>query len=1501
MRLAAIALAAGLVGLAPAVVTAATVLGIVSERSAGEVAAGAHEFLDAHPEHEIVLRTPDQLADKSDREVAALWADADAVLLAAVFGDQVGRLERLLRDHPPAQETPLLAINSDRRITRLSRLGGQRVLDDLTDEQVNDLVANPDTGVDPGEHLAERRAAFPDQDAWLEGRAFYQGRSPEHIDGLFRWLLAQAGHAMEVPEPRPRDPVRYYRHGEASADPASLDLDEGPVVGLLDMDSGDRPGDRALLDATCEALEQRGIQCFAVLARWGGASLEAVGTMAHRAAPADLSAIVSMQYFTVGGGEKRRAVTEAFRALDVPVIKGIRLSGTTGAEWQLSEEGIPWDSVHYQLAMPELQGVSQPMVLAVAQPPQIDEATGVQLTLTRPVAERVDALADRLQRWQRLQSRDNADKRVALVYYNHPPGRHNVGADKLDVPESLFEMLQALDAAGYDTGTLPEDPAALLDMIQDRGINLPDNAEALEELAGRVPSLNRDEYLEYFTTLPKPIQAELEHGPVGYLHERLTEAKRDEHSTLGERLLERGVSDLRHMLENHEHRARERALDLLDQYQVQWQELLAGRGDPDEARQLRDALIRTGIPGLTGWGEAPGEAMVHEGTMHFPGLRFGNVFIGPQPPRGWEVSEALLHANTTFPPTHQYVGFYHWLRDHFEADALVYVGRHSTREFLPRRRAGLAGDDYPEILGGDLPVIYPYIVDGVGEGIQAKRRSMGVMISHLTPALEATELYDELLELRQLVETYEAATDPDSPTRTRAAETLRERIRDLDMAEEIRRELEQGHHHDHGRDRDDGHDDHEAHAHAHEHAGDRHGEDHHELPDEDHHHEDAPHDHAHEHDHGNGHEHGDLPADLDDIDSELLVHEVGHYVTHMQEQFMPIGLHVFGRDWDDDAVDTMLRSMAGDDPVEEAWRRDLKASPGNEMANFLAALEGRFVPPGRGNDPVRTPAVLPTGRNFHALSGDLVPTRVAWSLGQELAADARDRGDPEAEGSEAIVLWASDTVRDEGVMVAFGLDMLGVRPKWNSRGIVEGLERMPLEDRSRRRDALFTTSGLFRDLYEDQLVWLDQAVRVALDGASETIRAQHPQLAGALDEALRPLPDDLRDPGSESLAENDVAARWVADTRELVANGARPEEAGRDAALRVFGTAPGAYGAGVNRLAERSGAWQDRSELAAAYTRRMGHAYGKEASGESAHDAFEARLRSVGRTYLGRASHVYGLLDNDDGFDFQGGLSLAVETLTGQAPDNRVLQHADVDNIRVESLQRALLGELRRQNLNPQWLKPLMDHGYAGARTMSADFMDNLWGWQVTSPEVVRSWVWDEVHDVYFQDKHGIGLDEFLAQGPNVHVKMHMQAITLVAAHREFWDADPEVLDQLVQDFAELVVEHGLPGGGHTRPDHPTMDWVAERVGDEELQAAFDGVRAAAQMEHVERDLDPATVAEIDVTDDLAEAADEMAEEQAADEADDQAAEGGLVLLPWLVAGVAVLLLSGGVFAGRRL
>ncbi|HKL77210.1 MAG TPA: cobaltochelatase subunit CobN, partial [Gammaproteobacteria bacterium] len=565
---------------------------------------------------------------------------------------------------------------------------------------------------------------------------------------------------------------------------------------------------------------------------------------------------------------------------------------------------------------------------------------------------------------------------------------------------------------------------------------------------------------------------------------------------------------------------------------------------------------------------------------------------------------------------------------------------------------------------------------------------------------------------------------------------------------------------------------------------------------------------------------------LDKVGGDLLVHEVGHHLTEMQEEFMPRGLHIFGADWAAEERRMMLQSMAGSGEVRGEWRRKLRESPGREMDALLAGLDGEFIAPGKGNDPIRTPEVLPTGRNFYGLNGNLLPSRVGWEMGVRMAENARDKGDGQPQGSEAVVLWASDTVRDEGAMVAFGMDMLGIKPVWNSRGIVEGIERQPLESGRYRRDVVFTTSGLFRDLYGQLNGWLDQAVRLALDGASQTIREQHPELTPALEAALKPL-GELRNAGTESLARNLVAAHWVADAQKAVDRGTEPAKAGQDAIYRIYGDAPGSYGAGVNRMAERSGSWKERGAIADAYMRRMGHVYGAEAGGESAHDGLTRNLGRVERTYLGRASNLYGLLDNNDAFDYLGGLSMAVEKVSGTAPDNRIIDHSDADNPHMQPLQSALLQELRGRYLNPAWLKGQMAHGYSGARTMGSKFMEYLWGWQVTNPQIIDNWVWQEVKSVYIDDKHDLQLDEFLAEGNRAHVRTNMLAIMNVAIVKDFWDASKATQQELAKKLAKAVVKNGLPGSGHTRPKHPVFDHVKAQIGDELAKALESKLQAA--------------------------------------------------------------------------
>ena len=1363
------------------------IVGVVSNRSALETAAGAALFLDRNPGHSVVLRTPEQLAQLSDAQVQALWKGADAVLMLGVFGELVVRLQRLLKSRPPPPRATVLALSGDPRLTPLARLDGARIFDGLSAKQTRELTHNLSASRDP--KAARRRLArrFPAQADWLAANAYRDARGIENVAGLFAWVAARHGAGVTVAPPSPQSPVRFMIDGELrSADRLGLDPGRG-VVGLLDYDSGDRAGDRDVHAALCEALAARDLSCVSILARWGEASVEALNSLPEALGQATLSSLVTLQDFVIGGGEGRREATDALESLGVPVLKAIRMSDRSRFAWELSSDGVPWNKVHNRIAMPELQGQSQPHVVAAAGAARTDSRTGLRLVGVTPLREEIDRLADRLARWRTLQTAANAEKRVAIVYYNHPPGRHNIGADNLDVPETLFELLRLLDRAGYRVAELPNDSEALLAELQRSAVNLPNDARALDAMHEQGRTVSDADYRAWFSKLPETVRREVTSGPLARLQATVERALQAGHVALARDRIDVAMGDTHHLLEGVQNKARDRAIDLVDQLTVAYDSVLSGDAAAfKQVSELTAALARTGIEGLSGWGKPPGAVMSWEGDLLIPGVAFGNVFLGPQPPRGWEVDEELLHANLTFPPHHQYLAWYYWVREVWKADVVIHVGRHSTAEFLPGKRTGLAGDDYPHLVLGDLPNAYLYIVDGVGEGIQAKRRGAAVIIDHLTPALSTTPLYDQLLGLRQLVETYEAAENGrDDLGQLRAVAKIRELVAESELEAELAETM---------------------------------------------------------------------ASELDvrgitfaEVDDALLVHEVGHYLTNLQEQFMPLGLHVFGRAWNEEQVDTMLSSMFGDRPVAARARERLIASPSTEAAALLAALQGRFVPPGKGNDPIRSPEVLPTGRNFHALGGEETPTRLAWDLGARLAVQALAEGGNSDE-AEAIVLWASDTVRDEGAMIALGLSLLGVEPSWNSRGVVEGIKRAN-RDRSRgRRDVTFVTSGLFRDLYPNQLVWLDRAWLLALDASAATIRREHPALAPSLDSALTRLGEELRAPGSEPLSVNQVAAHWVRDTQESLARGAEPDDAGRQASLRVFGNSPGGYGAGLNRLAERSGAWDTRTELADAWIHRMGHAYGAGFDGVPAHRAFGTRLRHTEHTYLGRASNLYGLLDNNDAFDYLGGLSLAVEQARGRPPSSRIISHADPTQPKMAPLQTELLAELRARELNPAWIAALIDHGYAGARTMGNEFMENLWGWQVTNPEIIRPWVWQEVKRVYIDDGHNLNLDEFLQEGQNAHVKANMLAILLVAAHKGFYQPSEEELSDLAAQFAELVVKNGLPGSGHTRPDHPVMGLVKSNV-DPELAKVLQATLDASQVESGsgKGTIDPSTIAEVEV------------------------------------------------------
>jgi cobaltochelatase CobN len=1335
---------------------AATLFGIVSERAAPLAAEAARLHLAAHPGDRLILRTPAQFMAAPERDAERWLDDADAVLAVAVFGDPARRLKHLVQ-RQDKRALRVMAFNGEQNLSLLSRSASGR-LQGFPGDTLRDLALET-----PPPAALEKAGAHPVAKEWLALRRTWQGGGSANVARLLAYL---SHPAAVLPAPTAEAGLRLRLGDVELLDEAvgntEAALAPGPTLVVLDLANSDP----APADALCAESRRRGAACAVLMARWSEQSKRALENLTQILAPARPSALIVLQDFVIGAAEGREAVSQALLKLGVPVLKALRITERNATQWRLSPDGLPPETVQYRVALPELQGTGQPVVVAVAGKAVTDRSTGLEIRRPQLVAAEGGRLVARALRWQKLAQLPNQDKRVALIYYNHPPGRQNIGADNLNVPASLFDMLHALKAAGYRTGELPASPEALLDRIMQRGVNLPEDDAALRQMAQEIEGVGRADYARWFATLPARVRDEMTQGPLGRLHADVLEAERHGEWALGRERAAAALKELHHLLAGAEHAQRALALRLIVQLEQGYAECLSGstaRARPRCARlgALKSRLTALGIEGLRGWGAAPGQVMVAGERLLVPGIRFGNVFVGPQPPRGWEVNEELLHANTSVPPPHQYLAFYHWIKDRFRADAMVHVGRHSTYEFLPGKAVGLAADDYPSLIAGDIPGLYPYIVDGVGEGIQAKRRGLAVIIDHLTPPIATTPLYDQLLVLRQVVESYEAANS--EALKAKAARAMREQVEALHLKAELEASMA-----------------------------------------------------------------GELKVrgiGFDQADDDLLAHEVGHYLTKLQEKFMPYGLHVFGRDWSAENLKLMMGSMnrGGETSAAElaAIEAKLAASPKAEMAALLAGLNGAYIRPGKGNDPLRSPDALPTGRNFHAVDGDLLPTRIGHGLGRDLAAKATQKASNT--GSEGVLLWASDAVRDEGVMVGFSLALMGAEPVWNPRGIVTDVRLLPDAE---RRDVIITTSGLFRDLYPNLLNLIDRAGRLALAASAQKLVDQNPLLQEALLAALAPLTNATW--GSQPLAANRLAERWQARALALQAQGLGAAEAGREAAWRIFGDASGAYGAGVNRLTERSGAWRERGEIARAYLNRMGHAYALDNRGDAAHAALNLAMSDIRRSYHGRASHLYGLLDNNDAFDYLGGMSLAVEQLTGAPPEAMILQHAEAGRAEVEPLAVALLGELRGRFLNPAWLKPLMAQGYSGARTFGQEFLENLWGWQVTRPDLIKNWAWDEVRQVYFEDRHKLGLPAFLNDGHNAHVKAHMLAIFMVAAHKGYWQTDATTLKALGGELTRLVAKNGLPGSGHTAPGNPMWDWLRPRL-DATDQQRLDATLARAR------------------------------------------------------------------------
>jgi cobaltochelatase CobN len=721
----------------------------------------------------------------------------------------------------------------------------------------------------------------------------------------------------------------------------------------------------------------------------------------------------------------------------------------------------------------------------------------------------------------------------------------------------------------------------------------------------------------------------------------------------------------------------------------------------------------------TRWGSAANDPHVSQGSFRFGLHQFGHLAIGIQPARGYNIDPKASYHDPDLVPPHHYLAFYLWLRRELDAHAIVHLGKHGNLEWLPGKSAGLSASCFPDAILGTIPHLYPFIVNDPGEGIQAKRRTAAVIVDHLTPPMTRAELHDDLARLETLVDEYALAADLD-PTR---ATVIAEDILSLARAQRLDADVNV--------DRD-------TPTHEALRALDAHLCDLKEMQIRD-----------------GLHVFGRSPLDIQRDDLLVSIARLPRSEIKPQDASLhraltaDLGLGGFDpltRDLADDfsgprpaalsglsatpwrtSGDTVERIemlahrlVSGALPCDPTWTRtmavldwiDAKLRPAidacgdAEMEALLRGLEGRFIKPGGSGAPTRgRPDVLPTGRNFFAVDVRAVPTPSAWRIGQ-LAAERLVEGywQEAGEWPRAIALsaWGTANMRTGGDDVAQALALIGARPLWEeTSGRVTGFAITPLSELRRPRvDVTFRVSGLFRDAFPTQMDIIDSAVRAI----------------AALDES-----DEA----------NPIAANAKAKMRELEASGVSAEVAQRQATYRIFGSKPGAYGAGLQALIDEGG-WDSRADIADVYLAWGGYAYGSGLEGTAARSDLAERLGRIDLVAQAQDNREHDILDSDDYYQFMGGLAATVQSLRGRAP-----RIAHIDTSRPEApVSRPLSHEISRvvrgRAANPKWIAGVMRHGYKGAFEIAAT-VDYLFGF-AASTDAVGNHHFDQLFASYLED-----------------------------------------------------------------------------------------------------------------------------------------------------------------------
>jgi magnesium chelatase subunit H len=751
------------------------------------------------------------------------------------------------------------------------------------------------------------------------------------------------------------------------------------------------------------------------------------------------------------------------------------------------------------------------------------------------------------------------------------------------------------------------------------------------------------------------------------------------------------------------------------------------------------------------WGAAPGRQLTDGRQLFVLGLDLGNVALCVQPAFGYEGDPMRLLFEKGHAPTHAFSAFYRYLREDFRADAVLHFGTHGALEFMPGKQAGSSGSCWPERLIGPLANFNLYASNNPSEGTIAKRRAAATLISHMTPPVGQAGLYAGLQELKQTIDRWRglAPTEGAALAEPLAVESERaglitvmaEQARLLDLQETCPALIEAAQN----------------------------------LC--------AP---------------GQKSVVLRLAEIDQVVYRLQQSLVECEQTLIPQGLHVVGRPMSADSRRELLTAMAqahaplqniapltgaiaalveaDDKEGLHAARAAVRANGAlddatdallvmldrvnretqgdGELRAILKGLNGQFIRPAPGGDLLHTPEILPTGRNLHGFDPFRMPSRFAVVDGMKQAERLLARHQEQGHGlpeSIAMVLWGTDNLKTEGGPIAQVLGLMGARPRFDSFGRLAGAELIPLTELGRPRiDVMVTLSGIFRDLLPLQIKMLAEAAF----------------LAASADE-----PEE----------QNFIRKHSLAYQRD---QGCDLETA----ALRVFGNCDGAYGANVNHLVDQ-GCWEDEDELAEAYTRRKGFAYGRAGQPLQKPALLQSVLKDVGLAYQNLDSIEIGVTTVDNYFDTLGGVSRAIRrakvaAAPSQPPtsfDTPVYigdQTAGTGVVRTLSEQVAL--ETRTRMLNPKWYEGMLDHGYEGVRQIEAH-LTNTMGWSATTGQV-QPWVYAQLTQTFVLDD--AMRDRLAKLNPKASAKLAGRL--LEASERNYWKPDAQTLEALRRAGEEL-------------------------------------------------------------------------------------------------------------------